>query len=119
MIYLTISESKVILVLITNSFYNFTKWNSVENNGEYVLGPKGSGSCSEGTQIIDEASCREACRTLNLPHGIVLGNHKCYKNKQGKCFQDGRQGSGASLICKTSGQNPGRFLQGNKNPCSL
>ena len=87
----------------------------MENKGEYVLGPKGSGSCSEGTQIMEEVSCREACRTLNLPLGTVLGNHKCYKNHEGKCYQDGRQGSGASLICKTSGQTPGRFWKGTKN----
>ena len=94
----------------------------MENKGEYVLGPKGSGSCSEGTQIMDEASCREACRALNLPLAEILGNQKCYKDHEGKCYQNGRQGSGASLICKKSGQTPansGRFLKGNKSRRSL
>ena len=76
---------------------------------EYVLGPKGSGSCSEGTQIMEKYPCIEACRALNLPLAKILGNQKCYKDQQGKCYQNGRQGAGASLICRKSGHTPGRF----------
>ena len=99
----------MILVLITNSFYNFTKLNSVENKEEYAIGPRGS-SCSEGTQIMDKVSCREACRALNLPQAEILGNQKCFmKDSSGKCYQNGRQGSAARLICKKSGQTRGRY----------
>ena len=75
------------------------KWNL--NEGNFILGPKGSGVCSEGSQITDETTCREACTMLNLPQGEILGDSLCYKDGQGNCYQNGRQGSGASMICKT------------------
>merc|ERR1712136_369940 len=68
----------------------------------FIVGPKGSGGCSEGTQIADEKTCREACTFLNLPLGQILGNYKCYKDGQGNCYQNGRQGPEASMICKAS-----------------
>ena len=90
------------------------KWNLDE--GTFILGPKGSKGCSEGTQIADEKTCREACTFLNLPLGEIFGNDACYKGGQGDCYQNGRQGSGASMICKTSEKISGRLRNRNKNP---
>ena len=100
-------------------FLNFLKWNLVPNEGNFILGVKGSGVCSEGTQITDETTCREACRTLNIPQAEILGYNKCYKDRHGKCYQNGHQGSGASMICKKSAIISRRFKKGNKNPKSL
>lgn len=80
-----------------------------KNEGTFILGPKGSGDCSEGTQIKDEKTCKEACTFLNLPLGEILGNFGCYKDGQGNCYQNGRQGSGASMICKTSEKISDKF----------
>jgi len=74
----------------------------VANEGNFILGVKGSGVCPEGTQITDETTCREACRTLNIPQAEILGYNKCYKDRHEKCYQNGHQGSGASMICKKS-----------------
>ena len=97
-----------------NIFSNFLKWNLEVNEGNFGLGSKGSGVCSEGTQITDETTCREACGALKIPHAEILGNNKCYKSGKEKCYQDGYHGPGASLICKKSEQISGRFSAGNK-----
>ena len=99
-------------------FLKFLKWNLVANEGNFILGVKGSGVCSEGTQITDETTCREACRTLNIPQAEILGYNKCYKDRHEKCYQNGHQGSGASMICKKSEMISRRFKKGNKNPKS-
>ena len=85
------------------------------NEETFILGPKGSGVCSEGTQITDGKTCREACTMLNLPQGEILGNNFCYKDGQGNCYQNGHQGSGASMICKASEELSGRFRRGKQN----
>ena len=97
-----------------NIFSNLTKCNL--NEGTFILGQKGSGGCSEGTQIADEKTCREACTFLNFPLGQILGNYKCYKDGQGNCYQNGRQGPGSSMICKASEKNSGRLKKRNKIP---
>ena len=85
------------------------KWYLEVDKGTFVFGAKGSAICSQGNQITDETTCIEACRTMNLPLGEILGNHECYKDEQGKCYQNGRQGTRSSLLCDTSEQIPGRF----------
>ena len=49
---------------------------------------------------MDESTCIKACMRLNLPLKEILGNYKCYKDGLGNCYQNGRNGDGASLICK-------------------
>ena len=80
-----------------------------QNERKFVIGPKGSGTCSEGSAIMDEKTCREACRSLNIPQEEILGNYKCFKDEFGDCYQNGRQHSGASMICKASEQKAGKF----------
>ena len=89
----------------------------LENNGsKFVIGPKGSGTCSEGSPITDEMTCRKACRSLNIPEEEILGNHKCFVDRFGDCYQNGlhqsESDSGSSLICKTSEQSAGKFQNG-------
>ena len=83
-------------------FLYITKRRLEQNGRKFVIGPKGSRTCSEGTEIMDEMSCRKACRSLMIPEEEILGNHKCYKDEEGFCYQNGHQHSGASLICRTS-----------------
>ena len=105
------------ILLFMNIFSTFIKWNIERSEWNFILGPKGTGVCSEGALIMDETTCKEACRALNLPQIAIHGNgKKCYKNDREKCYQDGWEGSGASMICKTSELISGRFRKGNKNP---
>jgi len=52
-----------------------------------------------GKAIMDEKTCKQACKALNVPQIQILGNNLCYKDHQGNCYQNGRNGAGASLIC--------------------
>ena len=71
--------------------------------------------CSEGKPIVDEKSCKEACKSLDLPQDGMqcddLGyGCKCYKDHNGTCYLHGSLeafinekdliGIGASMICK-------------------
>jgi len=74
------------------------KW----EKGNFILGPKGSGVCSEGTPIMDATACREACGTLDIPQREIYGFNKCYKetkHRHERCYQNGQPGSGARMIC--------------------
>ena len=68
-------------------------------------------------------TCRKACRSLNIPEEEILGNHKCYIDRFGDCYQNGLHqsgsDSGSSLICKISEQSVGKFRNGWKNPGAL
>ena len=103
-----------------NIFSTLVKWNTEKNEWNFILGPKGTGVCSEGTLITDETACKEACRVLNLQQKAMQGNgKKCYKDDRENCYQNGHAGTGSSMICKTSGLISGRFRKGNKNPESF
>ena len=96
-------------------FSYFMNWNLEVNEVKFVYGPKGTGVCSEGTPIMDETSCREACNALNLPQDRIHGNDVCYKRGyNGKCYQDGQQGGSGYLICNASYQISGKLRTGNK-----
>ena len=100
-----------------NIFSTFIKWNVGTNEWNFILGPKGTFVCSEGTLIKDESTCKEACRALNLQQMAIHGNGRnCYKDAREKCYQNGHAGYGSSMICKTSEIISGRFRKGNKNP---
>ena len=53
---------------------------------------------------MDEKTCKQACKALNVPQIQILGNNLCYKDHQGNCYQNGRNGAGASLICTKYGE---------------
>jgi len=71
----------------------------------FVFGVKGTGTCSDGEVIMDKETCETACKELNLQQKTLLGNHKCYKDGQGNCYQNGENGGGASIICQKSGKS--------------
>ena len=65
---------------------------------------------------MDESTCREACQALNIPQVEIYGHNKCYKDRHGRCYQNGYQGSGASMLCKKSEIISSRFKKGNNSP---
>ena len=70
----------------------------------YFLAEKGDDTCPVGSTIVETADCWTACNDIG---GSALVNpkdsHPCYLAGNGKCRKDGKQGSGASLICKNEG----------------
>ena len=52
---------------------------------------------------MDEKTCREACKTLNVKESGIFGGYVCYKDAQERCNQNGKNGPVASLICKRAG----------------
>ena len=47
--------------------------------------------------------CETACTELGLSAGTLKDNNACYKAGNGKCRQDGRQGSKVNLVCMSDG----------------
>ena len=70
---------------------------------DFFFGSKGSGNCSHGEAIMDVKTCREACKTLKVQESGIFGGYVCYKDIQGRCNQNGKNGPVASLICKRTG----------------
>ena len=56
---------------------------------------------------MDQATCMDACKTLNFPQKQILGGYKCYKGGSGDCNQNGHNGPGASLLCRKSEKSTG------------
>ena len=53
---------------------------------------------------MDKIECANACHELGFTPTNNLKNGKpCYRAGNGKCRQNGVHGSGASLICKNTG----------------
>ena len=75
----------------------------------YGLG--GSGNCSKGEIIMDKETCRDACTKLNLPEIEILGESKCYKDSTGNCLQNDQPTEGASLICRITEIDFGKYIQ--------
>ena len=71
---------------------------------EFYLASRGSLRCPIGKAIMDEKTCKQACKALNVPQIQILGNNLCYKDHQGNCYQNGINGAGASLICTKYGE---------------
>ena len=57
-----------------------------------------------GEAIMDEKTCREACSAMGSPQIQILGDNLCYIDFQGNCNQNGKNGAGATLICKKYGR---------------
>ena len=71
----------------------------IEVQKSFFLGSKED--CEGGVPITDEATCRDACNTLDLPIEQLSGGFKCYKNKSGKCFQNDKSPRRSRLVCET------------------
>ena len=81
---------------------------------KFFVSKKGSSVCNGGNAIISADKCKEACKALNLPQMQILGYDLCYKDNQGKCYQDGQERSArnmyhmkhslVSLICEKVGK---------------
>ena len=52
---------------------------------------------------MEEKTCREACKTLNVKESGIFGGYVCYKDAQERCNQNGKNGPVASLLCKRAG----------------
>ena len=68
----------------------------------YLLSQTGKKSCTTGAKIIDVQECKNACSYLeiNISGKTFKTGKACYKGGSGVCNQDGRQGSGATLVCR-------------------
>ena len=78
-------------------------------NPSFFVEKKGSSLCGGGYAIMGANKCKEACKALHLPQMNILGSNLCYKDNQGKCYQDGqekwaRNRYGVSLICEKVGK---------------
>ena len=69
----------------------------------YFLGEKGERLCQVGDLIDSKDECRIACGVLEMPIGRLKERRPCYRAGNGKCKQDGRHGSSATMICKNKG----------------
>ena len=68
----------------------------------YRDGDKGEDSCMLGSTISNRGDCETACESFPKEIGGTLKDgNRCYQAGNGKCRQDGREGSGASLICES------------------
>ena len=68
----------------------------------YRVGDKGEDFCMLGSTISNRGDCETACESSDLEIGGTLKDgNRCYQAGNGKCRQDGREGSGASLICES------------------
>jgi hypothetical protein len=66
----------------------------------YSIEDKGEDSCMWGSTISKKDDCETACNSFPLDTGTLKDGYRCYQAGNGKCRQDGREGSGASLICE-------------------
>ena len=86
----------------------------VTRNPSFFVARKGSSLCGGGYAIMGANKCKEACKALNLPQMNIIGSNLCYKDNQGKCYQDGQERSArnmyhmkhslVSLICEKVGK---------------
>ena len=67
----------------------------------YSIEDKGEDSCMWGSTISKRDDCETACNSFPLDTGTLKDGYRCYQAGNGKCRQDGREGSGASLICES------------------
>merc|ERR1719167_233710 len=82
------------------------------SNPKFIVEDKGSSLCGGGYAIMGANKCKEACKALNLPQMQIHGSNLCYKDNEGKCYQDGqekwaRNRYGVSLICEKVGLGGG------------
>ena len=69
----------------------------------YSLAAKGESCLSGSTTILNTVDCETACNGIVGIVGLfgkMKDGNPCYVAGNGKCRQDGNDGSGASLICE-------------------
>ena len=61
--------------------------------------------CRGGSKIMKVKECKSACNELEIPlSSKPFKNGKpCFRGGNGKCFQNGRRGKKAKLICTKKG----------------
>ena len=61
--------------------------------------------CRGGSKILSVEECKSACNELEIPlSSKPFKNGKpCFRGGNGKCFQNGRRGKQAKLICTNKG----------------
>ena len=69
----------------------------------YYIESPGEVACKTGAKILTVQECRIACQELEKSVGALKTGKICYIAKNGKCRQDGRQGSKTSLVCAKEG----------------
>ena len=79
------------------------------SNPKFFVEDKGSTLCGGGYAIMGANKCKEACKALNLPQMTISGSNICYKDNDGKCWQDGQERwaknrYGVSMICEKMGK---------------
>ena len=91
---------------LTSNRLNFMS--CADHPESYFLEHRGLKTCSNGSMIMDKTECATACHELGTTPTNNLRNGKpCYRAGNGKCRQNGAHGSGASLICKNTGDQLG------------
>ena len=78
-------------------FWN--KYITVDLGGKYYTEKEGVQSCKNGNKISKTSECKTACEKLGKDVGTLRPTNACYVAKNGKCRQDGRQGTKTSLVC--------------------
>ena len=78
---------------------------SIVAETSFFLGNKGKTDCPGGVAIKDEITCRIACTNLglSLEKRPIIDGFDCFKSSGGSCVQDGGNGPGRWLVCKTEG----------------
>ena len=67
----------------------------------YSIAAKGESCLSGSTTILNAVDCETACKDQGIDSfGKLKDGNPCYLAGNGKCRQDGKDGSGASLICE-------------------
>ena len=107
-VYLVISFMKFLEIVIV---YDKTLFLGLQltRNPSFFVEEKGSSLCGGGYAIMGANKCKEACKALNLPQMTISGSNICYKDNDGKCWQDGQERwaknrYGVSMICEKMGK---------------
>ena len=60
----------------------------------------GEEDCPGGSKINDISTCQKACNELTIPVKQLKDGDICYKDREGNCYQNGKNGGGAAFVCK-------------------
>ena len=79
---------------------------SIITGSQYFLGSKGKATCSGGDVITNSGTCREACSALDISfkEQDIKSGYPCYRDSRGKCYKNGLNGDGASMVCENDSE---------------
>ena len=66
---------------------------------KYFLGNVGKEDCPGGSKINDISTCQKACNELKIPVKQLKDGDICFKDREGNCYQNGKNGGGAAFVC--------------------